>query len=315
MNRFQANDLRDLIKEVVFAYRDEKLKWLLESPETLQEGVFDRGILKCVFTAGGPGSGKSFIADLIFGMRSLEEPHDKTFIENASFLRTSGLKYVNSDKLFERGLTKMGISPKDLADIEALPGQELWDIIQGGDPESIRSVAKGRLEIQRAFFESGRLGVLVDGTGRQFDKIAGQKEKIEKLGYDTAMIFVNTSLEVALGRNSRRARRLPEKEVEKMWGDVQSNMANYAQLFGNNFNVVNNDVKGPPPNAIIVALDEFVSEPVENRIGQAWIEGELERRGVTTLEPGGPEGFRGGQQAARRIQKMRGEPESEDSDV
>jgi hypothetical protein len=248
-------------------------------------------------------------------MRSLEEPHDKTFIENASFIRKSGLKYVNSDNLFERGLAKMGISPKDLSDIEALPGQELWDVIQGGDPGSVRNVAKGGLEIKRAFFESGRLGVLVDGTGRQFHKIAAQKEKMEKLGYDTAMIFVNTSLEIALGRNARRDRKLPEEGVKEMWGAVQSNMADYAQLFGNNFNVVNNDVKGPPPNSIIVALDDFVSEPVENPIGQAWIEGELEQRGVTTLEPGGPEGFRGGRQAASRIQKMRGEQESEDSDV
>ena len=70
MNRFQANDLRDLIKEVVCSYEDQKLKWLLEYPETLEEGVFDPQILKCIFMAGGPGSGKSFVADTLLGQHA-----------------------------------------------------------------------------------------------------------------------------------------------------------------------------------------------------------------------------------------------------
>ena len=51
MNRFDANDLRNLITEVVSSYQEQKLKWLLESPETLREGVFDPQILKCIFMA------------------------------------------------------------------------------------------------------------------------------------------------------------------------------------------------------------------------------------------------------------------------
>ena len=175
MNRLSANDLRDLIKEVVSAYWEEKHNWLLESPKVLEEGVFDPGILKAVFTAGGPGSGKSFVADMLMGARSLEPPHQTYFEENTSYL-PSGIKYVNSDILFERGLKKMGINPKDLADIEGLPSDELWNIIQGGDPESIRNIAKGQLTAKRAFFESGRLGVLVDGdplrVGRGVDRDA-----------------------------------------------------------------------------------------------------------------------------------------------
>ena len=36
--------------------------------QMISEGVDDPGILKCVFMAGGPGSGKSFTAMEIFGM-------------------------------------------------------------------------------------------------------------------------------------------------------------------------------------------------------------------------------------------------------
>ena len=34
----------------------------------LQEGVNDPGILKAFFMAGGPGSGKSYVASQIFGI-------------------------------------------------------------------------------------------------------------------------------------------------------------------------------------------------------------------------------------------------------
>ena len=142
MKRFQANDLRNLVAEVVSAYQAEKRnKWLLESPEVIEEGVFDPGILKAVFTAGGPGSGKSFTADLIFGMR---DASGKPLFENASFLGSTGLKYVNSDNLFEKGLEEAGIDPGDLARIEE-EDPELWDIIQGPSPDSIRNVAKAKL--------------------------------------------------------------------------------------------------------------------------------------------------------------------------
>ena len=36
--------------------------------QMITEGVDDPGILKCVFMAGGPGSGKSFAAKEIFGV-------------------------------------------------------------------------------------------------------------------------------------------------------------------------------------------------------------------------------------------------------
>ena len=69
------------------------------------EGVDDPGILKCVFMAGGPGSGKSFTAMEIFGI-------DKKL--KSSFSAT-GLKSVNSDSAFEVGLKKNGIDPRPAA--------------------------------------------------------------------------------------------------------------------------------------------------------------------------------------------------------
>ena len=39
MNRFDASDLRNLITEVVSSFQQEKLKWLLETPQLIEEGI------------------------------------------------------------------------------------------------------------------------------------------------------------------------------------------------------------------------------------------------------------------------------------
>ena len=56
----------------------------------------------------------------------------------------------------------------------------------------------------------GRLGMVIDGTGRDYDKINYQVGLLKQLGYDCYMVFVNTSLDVALERNRRRERTVPE---------------------------------------------------------------------------------------------------------
>ena len=44
----------------------------------------------------------------------------------------------------------------------------------------------------------GRLGLVIDGTGRDYDKIINQRAMLTQLGYDCYMVFVNTGLDVAL---------------------------------------------------------------------------------------------------------------------
>ena len=320
MNRFDASDLRNLITEVVSSYQEEKLKWLLESPEALREGVFDPQILKCIFMAGGPGSGKSYSADALLGQHAnqifglTKEDGETSIFANASFL-PGGMKYVNSDRLFEKALASAGISAGDLEQLSIdNPARYDAQIAGSPDPEqpynpaSIRTVEKDRLKRLKAPYEVERLGMLVDGTVKSRKKITRQRERAEALGYDTYMIFVNTSLEVAKERNQKRARTLPEDGPEgliAMWQACQDNLEYYQQLFGKNFALVNNNVYGPPDEEIKADVERFIDSPVENPKGQEWIESELERRGVQTLDPGGASGFRGDRKSAQRIQQMR----------
>ncbi len=160
--------LRELIKETRREMLEERLPENINNyenlstctPSSLQEryvwmrkkGIYDKGILKAVFTAGGPGSGKSYVADVMFDAR--EAGKDKQF-DAASFVGRYGLKYVNSDNLFEIGLKKMGIPLADLGAISQAAkeggeykGQDAKELAQqigllGKRADSARAIAKG----------------------------------------------------------------------------------------------------------------------------------------------------------------------------
>ena len=120
--------------------------------------------------------------------------------------------------------------------------------------------------------------MLVDGTGRDYEKMVREKQHAEDMGYDTYMIFVDTSLPVALERNANRNRVLPEKAVRDLRQQVQDNKARYEELFGANFVSVDNTEYGPPPQQVVKSLNRFMAEPIRNAAGQAWIQAELEKK-------------------------------------
>jgi predicted kinase len=248
--------------------------------EIITEGVDDPGILKCVFLAGGPGSGKSYTANEIFGV-------GKGNIQSVS---AGGLKIVNSDSAFENSLKKNGISPKELGMIDK--DSDLWDSIAGEDnPNSIRNQAKKITKQQQAFYEAGRLGMIIDGTGDEVTKIKGKMKHAQDLGYDCYMVFVNTSLEVAQKRNATRDRTLPEQLVTQIWKACQNNLGAFQSMFGGNFVIVDNteykkyqsrvknkqtgEIKFVDTNIsqhIQKAIDAFLRKPIYNQIGKKWIQ-------------------------------------------
>lgn len=247
--------------------------------QLILEGVDDPGVLKCVFMAGGPGSGKSFIANEIFGVDS----------KTMSSVSAGGLKLVNSDTAFEKGLKDNGINPKDLGRIEK-EDPELWDTITAKNPTSIRGKAKKLTDKQRSFYEAGRLGMVIDGTGDEVTKIKEKKAHAESLGYDCYMVFVNTSLEVALSRNASRDRTLSDDLVKKIWKDCQNNLGAFQGMFGANFVIVDNTsynknvysfknkqtgnvsyTNKPIARNIQKSIDQFLRKPIYNPIGKKWV--------------------------------------------
>ena len=177
----------------------------------LQEGVYDPNIFKAFFLAGGPGSGKSYVARRTTG--------------------GTGLKTINSDDQFEHLLKKAGLSLK-MPKSQETPRNKL------------RDRAKDLTKAKRGNYLEGRLGLIIDGTARDPNKILRQHGHLKELGYDTHMIFVNTSVDVALTRNAERARSVPEEIVVRSWKEVQGNMGKFSQIFQQNFIVVDNNDAG-----------------------------------------------------------------------
>jgi len=248
---------------------------LVKLKQLLTEGVFDKGIFKAVFMAGGPGSGKSYVSSQIFG------------IPKKVNVSVAGLKSVNSDLEFEFLLKKYGFETFGTGklDIDKWP-KEVFDTIAGGDEDSenmtVRKKAKLLTKARKKQYMESRLGMIIDGTGHDYAKLQKEKKELESMGYDCYMVFVNTSLEVAHERNKKRERRLPEKILEKSWKDVQNNLGKFQGLFGRNFVVVDNSTHLKPEQAqkkfgMIVKkyINNFIKKPVRNITGRKWIQHNL----------------------------------------
>ena len=175
----------------------------------ITEGINDPSIFKAVFLAGGPGSGKSFIV-------------------GKTALQSLGFKLINSDPTFERELEKAGLDKGNPEDIFSEPGQ------------AARAKAKVLTDKKMKLAVQSRLGLVIDGTGKDADKIKSQSIKLKRIGYETALIFVNTDLETALQRNRARSRSLPDEVVKKMWQKVQNNIGTFQGLFGSQLYIIDN---------------------------------------------------------------------------
>ena len=212
----------------------------------LQEGVYDPNIFKAFFLAGGPGSGKSYVARRTTG--------------------GMGLRVVNSDDAFESLLKKAGLS------LKMPPEQEAPRAV-------VRARAKELTAKRKGNYLEGRLGLIIDGTGREFDKIQSQARQLQELGYDTYMIFVNTSLDVALQRNAERPRSVPESIVIKSWKAVQANLGKFNNFFGSGMIIVdNNDAGEDIFTQVFKRVQKLVKRKVQNTRAKDWIAMELAKK-------------------------------------
>ena len=221
----------------------------------LLEGLQDPNIFKAFFCAGGPGSGKSYVAGKTTG--------------------GTGLVSVNSDDAFEIMLAKEGLSAK-------MPKDET----------EARDVVRDRAKVltgkKQKGLVAGRLGLIIDGTGSDHEKVINQSIQLKQIGYDTHMLFVNTNLDVALERNAARPRSVPEAIVVSLWKDVQNNLGKFSQHFKGNLVIVdNNDAGEDVFRQVFKQIRGLLRKPVKSPQAKQSVEMEMKARGIT--KP--PKGF------------------------
>jgi len=216
-------------------------------PFILKEGLYDPGIFKAFFLAGGPGSGKTYVTNKVMG--------------------GMGLKNVNSDRAFEIGLKKAGLSLK-------MPEDEA----KKRDPIRLRAKELTGKALEN--YIQGRLGLVVDSTGRDYESIARPVSLLKQMGYDCYMVFVNTSLEVAMVRNTERERTVPPEIVKNNWNTVQQNIGKFQRLFGQQKMIIidNNKADEKIITNVYKQVAKFVKKPVDNHIAKQWIRKETDKR-------------------------------------
>ena len=223
---------------------------MIDFQQYIAEGVYDPNIFKAFFLAGGPGSGKSWVSErTLSGM---------------------GLKVINSDTVFSRALEKEKMS-LNFAN---------YDEKEVARRDEIRKKAKARTGTQLKLALEGRLGLILDSTARDVARIESEANTMKFIGYDVHMVFVNTSLEVALKRNQMRARKVPDAIVISNHKQVQQNIGKLQNLFGtSNFIIVDNNKVAEDVNPTVYkAIRRMVTRKPTSYQAVSWIKRELQKK-------------------------------------
>ena len=213
---------------------------------------------KVIFLAGGAGSGKGNVISKL-GLSKM------------------GFKIVNQDISLEWLKKNHGLP----ADMRNLTKEQRSTLGKLG--HQARQIARKKM----MKYQGEANGVVVDGTGGSVKQMQKLIDEFKAKGYDVSMLFVDTSLEVALQRNRARAERsLLDVMVRKNHEAVQNNKSNFKEMFGNRFMEVNTDkltMKSTMPKKLVNDMNDFVISYEKRRIDAA----EFAEQGDAILEQGG----------------------------
>ena len=234
--------------------------------DTLLEGVHDKGIFKAVFLAGGPGSGKDYVLN--------------------NTLDGHGLVEINSDKALEYLMDKEDLD-KRMPDNEEAQRNEA------------RKRAKNVTELRQRLALHGRNGLIINGTGDDPEKYKKIKKTLEKMGYETKCVMVNTDDKVSQSRNIERGQRggrtVPENIRKQKWDAVQSARPELAKMFRDNYVEFDNsfdarnidqatkDEKNKELQAIYKDVAKFVNAKPKNKQSKEWVANEMSRKDTTPI--------------------------------
>jgi hypothetical protein len=149
---------------------------------------------------------------------------------------------------------------------------------------------------QKSFIDS-RLGVIIDGSGRNPDTAIGVIEKLMPLGYEFMMIFVNVSEATSIARQQSRAekqkqqwgagRQVDPTLAKNTYAQVQKMLGKYSAYFGPQKFVYVDNENTPDLEPAEKKVDAFLRAPITQPEAIEWIQSQ-----------------KGGQQVAQKQQKL-----------
>jgi adenylate kinase family enzyme/FMN phosphatase YigB (HAD superfamily) len=209
----------------------------------MAESVNDPHTFKCIFLFGPMGAGKSTVA--------------------RPLLTHTGLRSVNLDN-FNELFVKKGQVPTGHLSPDQL--EKSWELTQK----------------QQQNFIDGRLGVIIDGSGRNPSTAIGVIEKLAPMGYEFMMIFVNVSEATSIARQQSRAekqkqqwgagRQVDPELAKNTYAQVQKNLDKYSAYFGPQRFVYVDNENTPDLTQATKKVEAFLRAPVRQPEALAWIQ-------------------------------------------
>jgi shikimate kinase len=211
--------------------------------QSLAEGIKDPNIFKAIFMAGPPGAGKNrVITDL--------------------GLSYAGFKLQDIDRtLFFLKKAKHQIN----------------DLIQARSEEEINKEYDYSLKktlVRQSLLQKNMLGLLINTTGRDSDKLMALNKELKNSGYDTFMIFVHADYNVAFDRVQDREKNATDpwdkrpvtpEYFDDAYDNSIQNLDFYKLMFGGQFAYIWNNT---PPD---LRLDEAILDDAPDDVFKASI--------------------------------------------
>ena len=224
----------------------------MKSLKLFLEGRNDPSIFHAVFMAGAPGAGKSFVSDWM------------------SLGPQLGYKVINSDVEFTRYMKEAGLTDEK--------GAVILDPEQEYERGVIRTVAKRHTQAKTNYAMVGRLGLVIDGTGANASKVQKQKATLEKLGYETAMVYVSIPLEDSIESDRKRGeeggRSIGPELVTQKFKELDKSIPKLKKSFGKMFFVIDNTVREKTP-ALIRKVESVIKkwskQLPKNKAAKEWM--------------------------------------------
>ena len=115
--------------------------------------------------------------------------------------------------------------------------------------------------------------LIINGPADDLERIAFVKEELEELGYETLMIFVNTTNEASQERNSMLSRMMTESVRQDKWLKAQGNTKYFNESFTNFIEFDNTgkiETKEEDITEIYLTTKLFLDSRVINEIADDW---------------------------------------------
>ena len=142
------------------------------------------------------------------------------------------------------------------------------------DIASVYDRSKQLTKNQLVQYFNGVLPLFIDTTGVNTERLKIRLNILDKLGYDYAMVFVNTSLETSLERASKRERQVDPEIIKVYYDRLQKYKNDVKGLFSFSMEI-NNDKDELTDEVVTKAFKRvsyFYDAPIENPIGQEYFE-------------------------------------------